>query len=142
MAKRASYSKRRSRSGRSTGISPDQLAEEITRYTTEHVVDITETARRDIDKAGEDCARYVAEGAPKDTGEYAAGWDHVTSQGASYCESIVYNGGDKAYLAHLIENGYEQFYYGNDLGYRQPPRKHVAPAYERAKRELEGRVRK
>lgn len=142
MAKRASYSKRRSRSKHSTGISPDQLAGEVTRYTQEHVADITATAREDIDRAGGDCARYVAEGAPKDTGEYAAGWDHVTSQGATWCESVVYNGSDKAYLAHLIENGHEQFYYGCDLGYRQPPRKHLQPAYERAKRELEGRMRK
>lgn len=135
-------SSRRGRRSRSTGISPDQLAAEVTRYTQEHIEDITGLAREDIDRAGDDCARYVAEAAPEDTGEYAAGWDHVTSSGAAWCESVVYNGGSRAYLAHLIENGYEQFYMGHDLGYRQPPRKHLQPAYERAKGELEGRVRK
>ena len=140
-AKRQSLSRRRARTKHATGIDISELPAEVTRYTTEHVEDIRRVSREDIDRAGEDCARYVAEGAPKRTGEYARGWTHVTSQGAAYVESVVHNT-TKPSLAHLLENGHQQFYYGRDLGYRTPGVKHLAPAYEKAKRELEGRVRK
>lgn len=102
--------------------------------------ELTAQAAADIKKAGTDCAKYVREGAPKDSGEYAKGWKSDFKDGVEGPVATVHNAGRRASLSHLLEHGHEQFYMGNDLGYRYPGQPHIGPAYEKAAAEAIARM--
>lgn len=102
--------------------------------------DLEAQAKKDIAKAGRDCASYVRDGAPKDSGEYAKGWRSDVEDGVDGFAAHVHASGRHASLTHLLEHGHEQFFMGEDLGYRTPGKPHIEPAFERASAELLGRM--
>ena len=106
----------------------------------EYAKDLGEKAAEDVRRTGTDCARYVRDGAPKDTGEYAKGWRSRFEDDADGPVATVHNSGRRASLSHLLEQGHEQFFMGNDLGYRYPGQPHIEPAYERAAAEMIARM--
>lgn len=106
----------------------------------EYAEGLESQAAADIKKTGSDCAGYVREGAPKDRGVYARGWRSEFSDGVDGPVATVRNASREASLSHLLEEGHEQFFMGNDLGYRFPGVPHIAPAYERASAEAIARM--
>lgn len=113
---------------------------DLSQILNDYERDLNEQVIKDITKAGQDAAKYTRENSPKDSGNYAQGWRYATDDSAEGFTATVYNAGKHKSLTHLLEHGHEQFYMGQDLGYRQPGKPHIEPAYERAKSELLGRM--
>ena len=116
------------------------LEYDLSQIIDEYQNDLETEIIKDIIKAGKDAAKYVRDNSPKESGEYARGWRSTTEETSDGISATVYNAGRHKSLTHLLEHGHEQFYMGKDLGYRQPGKPHIEPAYERAKDELLRRV--
>ena len=116
------------------------IDDQLTAILGEYSAELEAQAAMDVKRAGDDCAKYVRDSAPRDRGVYAQGWRSTLSEDVDGPASTVYNSSREASLAHLLEEGHEQFFMGHDLGYRYPGVPHIVPAYERAASEMIARM--
>ena len=116
-------------------IKIDELADTIVKGMTAYSDLATEELKTAVKNAGNLVKKEIAANAPKNTGAYAKSWAvKNTKETAESLEVTVYSK-NRYQLAHLLEKGHAK-----RGGSREPARPHIAPAEEKAIKELEEEI--
>ena len=119
-----------------TRVSVDGLADAVMKGLEEYAKLSTDGMKEAVKKAGKDCKQEISANAPKRTGRYAKSWaTKVTGEAANMLQVTVYS--KEAWQPHLLEHGHAK-----RGGGRVPAQVHIAPAEEKAEKELEQEIRK
>lgn len=104
------------------------------------VESVRERAVEDFRAVAKQARADLKRTSPRKSGEYAAGWAYKvgTKNMGMTVEARVYQKASPG-LTHLLERGHEVVAWGERAG-RAEAIEHIEPAYERARRELEGRL--
>lgn len=115
----------------------DNLASEIMKGLQEYKDLATDDMKKAVRKAGKSVRKDIRANAPKKTGAYSKSWSiKTTKENSDSLELTVYSK-KKYQLAHLLEKGHAK-----RGGGRTKAMPHIAPAEERAVRELESDIKR
>jgi hypothetical protein len=128
------------------GISPDQLARELTKSLTEYGKLAQHEVHDILESVGEEARDRVTDASPKGkrrgSGKYQRGWKVKIEESGSRVSVTVHN--RRYQLTHLLEFGHrtrlKHGKYGKQSFAGAQP--HIADANAWAQRELERRIRK
>lgn len=110
----------------------DQLADEVVAGLMEYKGLVNTDMKSAVRKAGQSVKKDIQANAPKRTGEYSKSWRiKTTKETAESLELTVYSA-EKYSIAHLLEKGHAK-----RGGGRVAARPHIAPAEEKAIKQLE-----
>ena len=116
-------------------IKIDELTDTIVKGMTAYSDLATDELKKAVKNAGNLVKKEIAANAPKNTGTYAKSWAvKNTKETADSLEVTVYSK-NRYQLAHLLEKGHAK-----RGGGREPARPHIAPAEEKAIKELEEEI--
>jgi len=116
-------------------VRADELAEAVSGCLEEYGQEVRQSVRELVVRVSRECLASIRAKAPKRTGAYWKGWTRSMSKSGDQPEVMLYN--KKYYrLTHLLEYGHAKA-----DGGRVPGRPHIAPAADRAAKDLERGIR-
>ena len=113
-------------------IKIDELADTIVNGMTAYSEVATEEVKKAVKKAGASVRKDISANAPKNTGAYSKSWTVKTTKETPTSLELTVHSKNRYQLAHLLEKGHAL-----RGGGRQPAQPHIAPAEEKAVKELE-----
>lgn len=117
-------------------IGVDSISAAFAQVFEEYGREVDESLRSDLQYAGEFGANEASRLSPKDSGDYARGWDYSTEVDPYGGLSVVIHQTKKPSLTHLLEKGHM-----DRAGGWTDAREHIEPTFERASEVLERRLR-
>ena len=113
----------------------DNLASEIMKGLTEYKDLATSDMKTAVRKAGKSVKKDIQANAPKKTGAYSKSWSVKTTKETTESLELTVHSPKKYQLAHLLEFGHAK-----RGGGRAKAIPHIAPAEEKAVKELEQNI--
>ena len=107
----------------------------IWRSTQEYADVASEDVKTAVRKAGKNVKADIAANAPKRTGAYSKSWTVKTQKETANSLEVVVHSKNRYQLAHLLEHGHAKRGGGRVAG-----KPHIAPAEEKAIKELEQEI--
>ena len=118
-------------------VTVDNLAEEIMKGLTEYKDLATADMKTAVRKAGKSVKKDIQANAPKKTGAYSKSWTVKTTKETSESLELTVHSPKKYQLAHLLEKGHAK-----RGGGRTKAIPHIAPAEEKAAKDLEADIKR
>lgn len=118
-------------------VTVDNLAEEIMKGLTEYKNLATADMKTAVRKAGRSVKKDIQANAPKKTGAYSKSWTVKTTKETSESLELTVHSPKKYQLAHLLEKGHAK-----RGGGRTKAIPHIAPAEEKAVKDLEADIKR
>ena len=115
----------------------DNLAKTIMEGLQEYADVASEDVKAAVRKAGKSVKADIAANAPKRTGAYSKSWTVKTQKETANSLEVVIHSKNRYQLAHLLEHGHAKRGGGRVAG-----TPHIAPAEEKAIKELEEEITK
>lgn len=115
----------------------DNLAKTIMEGLQEYADLASEDVKAAVRKAGKNVKADIAANAPKRTGAYSKSWTVKTQKETANSLEVVVHSKNRYQLAHLLEHGHAKRGGGRVAG-----KPHIAPAEEKAIKELEEEITK
>ena len=115
----------------------DNLAKTIMEGLQEYADLASEDVKAAVRKAGKNVKADIAANAPKRTGAYSKSWTVKTQKETANSIEVVVHSKNRYQLAHLLEHGHAKRGGGRVAG-----TPHIAPAEEKAIKELEEEITK
>lgn len=116
-------------------IRTDQLASTIMDGLKEYADLAADDMKKAVKKAGTSVRKEIQQNAPSDTGSYAKSWAVKTEKESSDSTQLIVHSKNRYQLAHLLEHGHAKRGGGRVAG-----KSHIAPAEEKAVRQLEEEI--
>ena len=116
-------------------IKIDELASTIVKGMTAYSELATEEVKKAVKKAGASVRKDISANAPKNTGAYSKSWTVKTTKETPNSLELTVHSKNRYQLAHILEKGHAL-----RGGGRAPAQPHIAPAEEKAIRELEEEI--
>lgn len=116
-------------------VSIDQMADAIMQGLTEYADLAGDDMKKAVRKAGSSVKKDISANAPKKTGAYSKSWTVKTTKETSNSLELTVHSKNKYQLAHLLEFGHAK-----RGGGRTKAQPHIAPAEEKAVRQLEEEI--
>lgn len=113
----------------------DNLAKTIMEGLQEYADVASEDVKAAVRKAGKNVKADIAANAPKRTGAYSKSWTVKTQKETANSLEVVVHSKNRYQLAHLLEHGHAKRGGGRVAG-----KPHIAPAEEKAIKELEEEI--
>ena len=113
----------------------DNLAKTIMEGLQEYADVASEDVKTAVRKAGKNVKADIAANAPKRTGAYSKSWTVKTQKETANSLEVVVHSKNRYQLAHLLEHGHAKRGGGRVAG-----KPHIAPAEEKAIKELEEEI--
>ena len=113
----------------------DNLAKTIMEGLQEYADLASEDVKAAVRKAGKNVKADIAANAPKRTGAYSKSWTVKTQKETANSLEVVVHSKNRYQLAHLLEHGHAK-----RGGERVAGKPHIAPAEEKAIKELEQEI--
>ena len=113
----------------------DNLAKTIMEGLQEYADVASEDVKTAVRKAGKSVKSEISANAPKCTGAYAKSWTVKTQKETANSLEVVVHSKNRYQLAHLLEHGHAK-----RGGERVAGKPHIAPAEEKAIKELEQEI--
>ena len=113
----------------------DNLAKTIMEGLQEYADLASEDVKTAVRKAGKSVKADIAANAPKRTGAYSKSWTVKTQKETANSLEVVVHSKNRYQLAHLLEHGHAKRGGGRVAG-----KPHIAPAEEKAIKELEQEI--
>ena len=113
----------------------DNLAKTIMEGLQEYADLASEDVNAAVRKAGKNVKADIAANAPKRTGAYSKSWTVKTQKETANSLEVVVHSKNRYQLAHLLEHGHAKRGGGRVAG-----KPHIAPAEEKAIKELEQEI--
>ena len=113
----------------------DNLAKTIMEGLQEYADLASEDVKAAVRKAGKNVKADIAANAPKRTGAYSKSWTVKTQKETANSLEVVVHYKNRYQLAHLLEHGHAK-----RGGERVAGKPHIAPAEEKAIKELEQEI--
>ena len=113
----------------------DNLAKSIMEGLQEYADLASEDVKAAVRKAGKNVKADIAANAPKRTGAYSKSWTVKTQKETANSLEVVVHSKNRYQLAHLLEHGHAKRGGGRVAG-----KPHIAPAEEKAIKELEQEI--
>ena len=113
----------------------DNLAKTIMEGLQEYADLASEDVKAAVRKAGKNVKADIAANAPKRTGAYSKSWTVKTQKETANSLEVVVHSKNRYHLAHLLEHGHAKRGGGRVAG-----KPHIAPAEEKAIKELEQEI--
>lgn len=113
----------------------DNLAKTIMEGLQEYADLASEDVKAAVRKAGKNVKADIAANAPKRTGAYSKSWTVKTQKETANSLEVVAHSKNRYQLAHLLEHGHAKRGGGRVAG-----KPHIAPAEEKAIKELEQEI--
>ena len=110
----------------------DNLAKTIMEGLQEYADLASEDVKAAVRKAGKNVKADIAANAPKRTGAYSKSWTVKTQKETANSLEVVVHSKNRYQLAHLLEHGHAKRGGGRVAG-----KPHIAPAEEKAVKQLE-----
>lgn len=118
-------------------VTVDNLAAEIMKGLTEYKDLATADMKTAVRKAGKSVKKDIQANAPKKTGAYSKSWTVKTTKETSESLELTVHSQKKYQLAHLLEKGHAK-----RGGGRTKAIPHIAPAEEKAVKDLEADIKR
>ena len=118
-------------------VTVDNLAAEIMKGLTEYKDIETADMKTAVRKAGKSVKKDIQANAPKKTGAYSKSWTVKTTKETSESLELTVHSPKKYQLAHLLEKGHAK-----RGGGRTKAIPHIAPAEEKAVKDLEADIKR
>ena len=118
-------------------VTVDNLAEEIMKGLAEYKNLATADMKTAVRKAGRSVKKDIQANAPKKTGAYSKSWTVKTTKETSESLELTVHSPKKYQLAHLLEKGHAK-----RGGGRTKAIPHIAPAEEKAVKDLEADIKR
>lgn len=118
-------------------VTVDNLAAEIMKGLTEYKDLATADMKTAVRKAGKSVKKDIQANAPKKTGAYSKSWTVKTTKETSESLELTVHSPKKYQLAHLLEKGHAK-----RGGGRTKAIPHIAPAEEKAVKDLEAEIKR
>ena len=118
-------------------VTVDNLAAEIMKGLTEYKNLATADMKTAVRKAGKSVKKDIQANAPKKTGAYSKSWTVKTTKETSESLELTVHSPKKYQLAHLLEKGHAK-----RGGGRTKAIPHIAPAEEKAVKDLEADIKR
>lgn len=118
-------------------VTVDNLATEIMKGLTEYKNLATADMKMAVRKAGKSVKKDIQANAPKKTGAYSKSWTVKTTKETSESLELTVHSPKKYQLAHLLEKGHAK-----RGGGRTKAIPHIAPAEEKAVKDLEADIKR
>lgn len=115
----------------------DNLAKTIMEGLQEYADVASEDVKTAVRKAGKNVKADIAANAPKRTGAYSKSWTVKTQKETANSLEVVVHSKNRYQLAHLLEHGHAKRGGGRVAG-----TPHIAPAEEKAIKQLEEEITK
>ena len=115
----------------------DNLAKTIMEGLQEYADVASEDVKAAVRKAGKSVKADIAANAPKRTGAYSKSWTVKTQKETANSLEVVVHSKNRYQLAHLLEHGHAKRGGGRVAG-----KPHIAPAEEKAIKQLEEEITK
>lgn len=109
----------------------DNMASAIMEGLKEYADLATEDMKKAVRKAGTSVKKDIQQNAPSDTGAYAKSWAIKTEKETADSLQLIVHSKNRYQLAHLLEHGHAKRGGGRVAG-----KSHIAPAEEKAVRQL------
>lgn len=119
----------------SNRIRTDQLASAVMDGLNEYADLTTDDMKKAVKNAGTSVRKEIQKTAPRDTGAYAKSWAVKTDKETSNSLQVIVYSKNRYQLAHLLEYGHAKRGGGRVAG-----KSHIAPAEEKAVRQLEEEI--
>lgn len=116
-------------------IRPEQLASAVMEGLKEYADLATDDMKKAVKKAGTSVKKEIQQNAPSDTGAYAKSWAVKNTKETSNSLEVTVHSKNRYQLAHLLEHGHAKRGGGRVAG-----KAHIAPAEEKAVRQLEEEI--
>ena len=113
----------------------NNLAKTIMEGLQEYADLASEDVKAAVRKAGKNVKADIAANAPKRTGAYSKSWTVKTQKETANSLEVVVHSKNRYQLAHLLEHGHAKRGGGRVAG-----KPHIAPAEEKAIKELEQEI--
>ena len=113
----------------------DNLAKTIMEGLQEYADVASADVKTAVRKAGKSVKADIAANAPKRTGAYSKSWTVKTQKETANSLEVVVHSKNRYQLAHLLEHGHAKRGGGRVAG-----KSHIAPAEEKAIKELEEEI--
>lgn len=120
-----------------TKVKIDQLADEVVAGLMEYKDLVNTDMKSAVRKAGQSVKKDIQANAPKRTGEYSKSWRIKTTKETTESLELTVYSAKKYSIAHLLEKGHAK-----RGGGRVAARPHIAPAEEKAIKQLEEDIKK
>ena len=118
-------------------VTVENLAAEIMKGLIEYKDLATSDMKTAVRKAGKSVKKDIQANAPKKTGAYSKSWTVKTTKETSESLELTVHSPKKYQLAHLLEKGHAK-----RGGGRTKAIPHIAPAEEKAVRDLEADIKR
>ena len=115
----------------------DNLAKTIMEGLQEYADVASEDVKTAVRKAGKNVKTEISANAPKRTGAYAKSWAVKTEKETAHSLEVVVHSKNRYQIAHLLEHGHAKRGGGRVAGIP-----HIAPAEEKAVKQLEENIMK
>lgn len=116
-------------------IRPEQLASAVMEGLKEYADLAADDMKKAVRKAGTSVRREIQQNAPSDTSAYAKSWAVKKEKETSDSFQLIVHSKNRYQLAHLLEHGHAKRGGGRVAG-----KAHIAPAEEKAVRQLEEEI--
>lgn len=116
-------------------IRPEQLASAVMEGLKEYADLATDDMKKAVKKAGTSVKKEIQQNAPSDTDAYAKSWAVKNTKETSNSLEVTVHSKNRYQLAHLLEHGHAKRGGGRVAG-----KAHIAPAEEKAVRQLEEEI--
>ena len=121
----------------SNKVKIDSMAAAIMEGLQEYADLATDDVKKAVKKAGTEVKKQISETAPQKSGKYAKSWTVKTTKETSNALEVTVHSRNRYQLAHLLEHGHAKRGGGRVAG-----TPHIAPAEEKAIKELEEEITK
>ena len=122
-------------------VSIAQFADVISKELSEFREEKIDNMKKIIDDVAKETTSDLKQTSPKRTGEYAKHWANKTvAESALKKNKVVYNRNPTYRVAHLLEKGHVMRRGGRTFAH-SPAIPHIEPAYEKADKEIERRIK-
>ena len=118
-------------------VSIDEMANTINKYLTDYHKLLTDDLKSSVQKVAKTVKSEIKENAPKRTGKYAKSWSTKKVKETANTLELVVHSKNRYQIAHLLEKGHAK-----KGGGRVEARPHIAPAEEKAIKELEADIKR
>ena len=116
-------------------IRSDQLASAVMEGLKEYADLAAYDMKKAVKKAGTSVRKEIQQNAPSDTGAYANSWAVKKEKETSDSLQLIVHSKNRYQMAHLLEHGHAKRGGGRVAG-----KAHIAPAEEKAVRQLEEEI--
>lgn len=118
------------------GISISELSTEIERALADYGRCTADEVKKEVQTIASQTIQRLKSTSPKKSGKYASGWTATVAYEDKENIRVNIHNRKKPHLTHLLENGHAKLDGGRVEGIP-----HIGPAEEKARRELEGKIK-